>query len=704
MIIKSLFLHYVQISVSRPCHVSVLQWNTEYFFCRHIELNSRFIMMAINEVTFNRPKISSGFSVIFWLCRLGLFQFALKSSTEIFTPYNLFPPLSGFPEFVVSSLQFCCTICCWEYEFFSLLWDQYFRIGFFEDKFLMCPYFPILQNPQSECPLSRFLTTVNAYPRKIPGKTFLPNRWSTLIGLAKKWCNTPPVLQKEFLALWMVLRIFFHVEFCRLPGGLGHFADSNSIPQNQPTIFHRILIVQYCWGSFLILRTALSAVPFVSDRWVWEFDDSMIDIHKICQTPMIASVNNCWLLWRFEKHSSTLFRVLKSCCFARIRWDPLSGKILHHDSEPATVSRFTSFAKNFVIRSLLNHQILPLSTAAPVRFLQGALVILVLTQISQFRSFGKWVHPWFWCHLRRRFRIWVVNSSNREDLANGHPNPDCHSSCYFCFGFFGLSRTSPPMQLRHFAPVLDLEMYLKMCLTSPAVAMLKTNWHQNWMPALEQREVRNCPFCKKIFTCSVNRGFFDRSPSHRNIRVLRTVFQAIELQAYLREICTVTKRSRSWTKTCASSFVCTSPLAVTTTVGFLDLQRVSSSSEPSSLLLSMFIEAPESTTNSRSSGDFWNMRRCSKFSRRVKRSFVRKLELVIFSPNATLTPQAHLSWCKVSSFVLFSNQSAQGLHSWGSHIWIIPRDGPLSFPKFYLVPRALGEFDDVIWSQFSLFA
>ena len=43
--------------------------------------------------------------------------------------------------------------------------------------------------------------------------------------------------------------------------------------------------------------------------------------------------------------------------------------------------------------------------------------------------------------------------------------------------------------------------------------------------------------------------------------------------------CRVTSRSRSWTKSCASSFVCTSPFAVTTVVGVLDLHKVSISSE-----------------------------------------------------------------------------------------------------------------------------
>ena len=48
--------------------------------------------------------------------------------------------------------------------------------------------------------------------------------------------------------------------------------------------------------------------------------------------------------------------------------------------------------------------------------------------------------------------------------------------------------------------------------------------------------------------------------------------------------------TRGTTYMCASSLVCTSPLAVSTTVGFLDLRKVSSSSELKCFfLLSMFV-------------------------------------------------------------------------------------------------------------------
>ena len=63
-----------------------------------------------------------------------------------------------------------------------------------------------------------------------------------LIDLSLKSDDIQPLLQEELLALRMVLQIVFHTEFSHLPGSLGHFADSNSIPWNQTTIFHPILI------------------------------------------------------------------------------------------------------------------------------------------------------------------------------------------------------------------------------------------------------------------------------------------------------------------------------------------------------------------------------------------------------------------------------------------------------------------------------
>ena len=70
---------------------------------------------------------------------------------------------------------------------------------------------------------------------------------------------------------------------------------------------------------------------------------------------------------------------------------------------------------------------------------------------------------------------------------------------------------------------------------------------------------------------------------------------------FLRSI-TVANESNSLTYTVASSLVCTSPLAVITVVGLLDILMLSNSAESRSLLLTICRLAPESSTNSLSSG------------------------------------------------------------------------------------------------------
>ena len=104
-----------------------------------------------------------------------------------------------------------------------------------------------------------------------------------LTGPSQKWDDIQPLHRKEWPGLHMVLRIAVHKVSSRLQGGLEHFADGNGIPENQPTIFHPSLIVTTPQTSLLfILRTALSAMPFISDRWSvevrWYHDQSSQDL------------------------------------------------------------------------------------------------------------------------------------------------------------------------------------------------------------------------------------------------------------------------------------------------------------------------------------------------------------------------------------------------------------------------------------------
>ena len=67
---------------------------------------------------------------------------------------------------------------------------------------------------------------------------------------------------------------------------------------------------------------------------------------------------------------------------------------------------------------------------------------------------------------------------------------------------------------------------------------------------------------------------------------------------------TLTNKSNCLTSSVASSLVCKSPLAVITVVGLLDVLMVSNSAELRSFLMTICILAPDSTTNSLSSGSF----------------------------------------------------------------------------------------------------
>ena len=113
------------------------------------------------------------------------FEFALKFSTEICSPNRLFLPKSGFSEFVVSSGQFCCTICNWGKEFVPPLWRQhFFRIDSSRINF-RCVHFSNSSMSATRISPFQIPPAINAYLRCIPGKTSLPNWWTLDWSLAE---------------------------------------------------------------------------------------------------------------------------------------------------------------------------------------------------------------------------------------------------------------------------------------------------------------------------------------------------------------------------------------------------------------------------------------------------------------------------------------------------------------------------------------
>ena len=125
----------------------------------------------------------------------------------------------------------------------------------------------------------------------------------------------------------------------------------------------------------------------------------------------------------------------------------------------------------------------------------------------------------------------------------------------------------------------------------------------------------------------------------------------------------------------ASSFVCTSPLAVITVIGLLDVVTVSNSAEFKSFLLIMCVDAPESTTNSLSSCLIVDGDSRHQFSEGEKNvvscfTFDFKIHLVIFHAAS----RAYRSCLCVSSWDRSSNFGALGLCWWGSPGQIMPSD------------------------------
>ena len=80
-VVNTFLLQHVQISMRRSGRANVFQWNRECLYT------------STREVTLNRPEVGTGFSVIFRFCRLRPSLFALKFSSDIFSPYRLFPDL-----------------------------------------------------------------------------------------------------------------------------------------------------------------------------------------------------------------------------------------------------------------------------------------------------------------------------------------------------------------------------------------------------------------------------------------------------------------------------------------------------------------------------------------------------------------------------------------------------------------------------------
>ena len=156
----------------------------------------------------------------------------------------------------------------------------------------------------------------------------------------------------------------------------------------------------------------------------------------------------------------------------------------------------------------------------------------------------------------------------------------------------------------------------------------------------------------------------------------------------------------SLTKTVASSLVCTSPLAVITVVGLLDVLMVSTSAGLRSLLLTICILAPESATNSLCPPALLLTQPEYPFFRgRVECSFVVLFELVyVFGKIPSLA-----SGTSLLSFSLFTGPILK-FHSAGTlliRIFVLyfSKRWSFLFPDTRLTQRGLSEAYPSNWFQ-----
>ena len=159
----------------------------------------------------------------------------MKFFSEIITPHRLFAPENWHSDSMTSSKQFCCSICYWEYK---------------------CSPFSALSMSATKISPFQISSAQNAFPRNIPGKTFLPNWWSLHWSLSgNRMIFNHRTERNDWALEWFSEAPF--VMSSHLTGCLEHFADGNSIPQNQPTTFHQCQIATIQQTSLLLFCALL---------------------------------------------------------------------------------------------------------------------------------------------------------------------------------------------------------------------------------------------------------------------------------------------------------------------------------------------------------------------------------------------------------------------------------------------------------------
>ena len=156
-------------------------------------------------------------------------------------------------------------------------------------------------------------------------------------------------------------------------------------------------------STYIFVAILLTYLPLLVERLfqrchlsrideVLKCGDSMKNLQTLSQIPSSSLHIQLSLLATAPRMLSFFFRLMWRFCFARIRWNPLSGKILYHDSALVIVSGFTSLIEDLVIRRCQVTKLFcvrwSFDSASSAR---GLLLFWFSSRHRNFWSFGKWV-------------------------------------------------------------------------------------------------------------------------------------------------------------------------------------------------------------------------------------------------------------------------------------------------------------------------
>ena len=191
----------------------------------------------------------------------------------------------------------------------------------------------------------------------------------------------------------MVAQNVFHRASSHQILNLWRFADRSNIPKNLPTNF-RFDPIATIQQRYLLL---LCALLFQQYHWspicaVQTSNDSKWDLDELCRIPRNCQCKLLLVSSRvprtYASFSGFLVKVFFLYGYAWIHWVARSCtttayRTLFRDSQLSLRTLWSAVIKSPKCSAR--------GTAPPLRLLHGALVILVLLQISQFRYFGKLV-------------------------------------------------------------------------------------------------------------------------------------------------------------------------------------------------------------------------------------------------------------------------------------------------------------------------